>query len=257
MSIVLTTESTTVNVLPDRGAIVTSVVTGGTELLYLEPDTIASPTGAIRGGIPLLFPFAGELADGRLSASGTEMPRHGFARRKAWRVVERTASTVTMRLPIDAEISAGYPYAFGVDYVVSALAHGVRLDLIVENRSERSLPLAPGWHPYFPCPVGAKRACLLHVVPAAILPPEEPLACDVNVAAPGGRSVFPLADAGVFTLTFSAHLRTLEVWTLAGKPFVCVEPWVGPSNVINTTERVSVPPGGREHMWMAIERLPA
>src|SRR4051812_28164449 len=124
MSMTLRTGGTTVTLLPDRGAIVTSVVVGGAELLYLEPDTIGSPTGAIRGGVPLLFPFAGELADGRLLASGTELPRHGFARRKAWQVIAEDAGSVTMRLPADEEIAAAYPFALELEYIVSALPSG-------------------------------------------------------------------------------------------------------------------------------------
>src|SRR4029078_7561260 len=126
----------------------------------LDESTVESPDGAVRGGIPLLFPFAGELTDGVLNASRTSLPRHGFARRRPWTVVARSSDTLIMLLPADAEIAAQYPFAFDVTYEVIALARGVRINLRVHNRGPQPLPLAPGWHPYFPCAADRKRACL-------------------------------------------------------------------------------------------------
>jgi galactose mutarotase-like enzyme len=244
---------TEVTVMPSRGAIVTRVTVGGVDLLYLDQATLASPTGAIRGGIPLLFPFAGELRNGVLTATGTAMPRHGFARRAAWHVTSATSDRISMHLPFDDEAHAQYPFDCHVHQVVTAISGGVQIDLSVENRDARPLPLAPGWHPYFPCPRDRKRECLAQIVPAEDLT-AEPLACDVNVLAPsGGRLTFAVPGIGAVTLRFSAQLKTLEVWTLPDADFVCIEPWVGPSNVINTPDRIVVGVRERVVFSMGIE----
>ncbi len=73
---------------------------------------------------------------------------------------------------------------------------------------------------------------------------------------PIGRVDFDLPGVGRISLTFGPELKTLEVWTLSGKDFVCIEPWTGPSNVINTSDGLSVAPGERMQFWMAIEARP-
>jgi galactose mutarotase-like enzyme len=232
---------------------VTQVSVGGVELLYLDEATLASPTGAVRGGIPLLFPFAGELRNGVLTATGTTMPRHGFARRANWIVTSATADQISMHLPIDDDARTQYPFDCHVHQIVRALADGVQIDLSVENREARPMPVAPGWHPYFPCRLDRKRECLAQIVPAEDLT-SEPLACDVNVPAPsGGRTTFSLPAIGAITLRYSDQLKTFEVWTLPGADFVCIEPWVGPSNVINTPDRIVVGPRERVVFSMGIE----
>ncbi len=240
-------------VLPARGAFVSELTVNGVDVLYLEKDTLESPTGAVRGGIPLLFPFGGELADGRLIATGTEMPRHGFGRRKAWRVTRRSDESIAMRLVQDAETRAHYPFDFDAAHVVSATPRGVRIELHVENRGTLVMPIAPGWHPYFPCPVDRKLDCLRQILPETDLQ-ARPVACDVNVPVPpGGKVEFDLPDTGTVWLTCSANVKTLEVWTLPDRPFVCVEPWVGPTNVINTSDRIDIAPGTRVTLSMGIE----
>ena len=250
---VLRCAGVSVSVLPTRGAFVSALNVDGVDVLYLEKDTLDSPTGAVRGGIPLLFPFGGELADGRLLATGTHMPRHGFGRQNAWGVSRRTDASIAMQLVQDAGTHAQYPFEFDVEQVVTATPRGLTIDLHVDSRDTKPMPIAPGWHPYFPCPVAEKLACLRQLLPEGELQ-ARPVACDVNVpVATGGRVDFDLPGVGKIALTCSANVKTLEIWTLPERPFVCIEPWVGPTNVINTPDRIDVAPGKRVTLSMGIE----
>jgi len=83
-----------VEVVPERGALVTALRVGSHDVLYLDRDTLADPAKNVRGGIPLLFPFAGKLADETLTLTGTKMKQHGFARNRAWSVTERDAAWI-------------------------------------------------------------------------------------------------------------------------------------------------------------------
>jgi len=245
---------TEVTVLPDRGALVAGLEVSGRRVLYLDPTTVDSPTGAIRGGIPLLFPFAGELANGRLLATGTEVPRHGFARRKPWTVTALTSESISMALAPDSETRSQFPIDWEATYIVEARSRGVSIMLEVRNTDSGELPLAPGWHPYFPCPADRKLDCLREVLPADLVPLTEPITCDVNIQAPPQRRVdFTLPAIGTVRLTFSENLRTLEVWTPPDRELLCVEPWVGPSNTINTSEGLRLAPGRTARFSMAIE----
>src|SRR5690606_5004581 len=96
--------SVSARVSPARGAIATSLSIGGTELLYLDRETFHDPANNVRGGIPILFPFAGSLENGRLEASGTLIPQHGFARNQQWTVLSQSAAT--LRLGLESSPSA-------------------------------------------------------------------------------------------------------------------------------------------------------
>src|SRR4051794_23759870 len=75
-----------VEVIPERCALVTSFRVGDREVLYLDPATLVDPAKNVRGGIPVLFPMAGKLANERYAVDGREysMKQHGFARNRAW-----------------------------------------------------------------------------------------------------------------------------------------------------------------------------
>ena len=64
-------------VAPARGALVTRLRVGDREVLYLDRATLDDPSKNVRGGVPLLFPFAGKLADDTLTLTGTKMKQHG------------------------------------------------------------------------------------------------------------------------------------------------------------------------------------
>src|SRR5689334_3644577 len=50
-------------IVPERGAIVTRLTVDGRDVLFMDYDTLADPTKSIRGGVPVLFPFAGALPE--------------------------------------------------------------------------------------------------------------------------------------------------------------------------------------------------
>ena len=53
---------------------------GGQPLFYLSPTALLQPGKAIRGGVPLCWPWFGPAPD------GTGRPAHGFARNLPWRL---------------------------------------------------------------------------------------------------------------------------------------------------------------------------
>jgi galactose mutarotase-like enzyme len=243
------------HVAPARGAIVTGVTVGDRELLFMDRSTLTDPAKSVRGGIPLLFPFAGRLDGDRLVHAGTTMKQHGFARNKAWQVVEHRVDTLRLALEDDAETRAVYPHAFRVDYVITLLPAGIALELRIQNRGATPMPVAPGWHPYFPCPSAGKPRVRPLDVPqldAARFTPDEEF--DFGVTAPAdGRATFDIPELGHLSLTFAPELRFLQCWGLPVRDFICLEPFLGPNNTINTGARLDVPPGGSRRLWMRAE----
>jgi galactose mutarotase-like enzyme len=229
-------------VVPERGALVTALRVGTRDVLYLDPETLADPTKNVRGGIPLLFPFAGKLADETLTLTGTKMKQHGFARNRAWTVTERDAGSLTMTLAADAETRAQFPFEFTAHHRVMIVPGGIQLELAI-IAGDRDVPVSPGWHPYFTI----ARAEKASVRPGTTDDDHE---FDFGFAAPvDGRSRF--APPGI-ALEASPDLRHLQIWSQPGKPFVCIEPFFGPAGTINTEQRGWVRAGTARTFWMRI-----
>ena len=131
--VVLASGDVRVEIVPERGALVTSLRVAGRELLYLDRATLDDPSKNVRGGIPLLFPFAGKLADGRFTLAGTTMKQHGFARDRAWQVTERDDTTARMTLAADDATRALYPYDFTAHHRALLLPRGLQLELTLKS----------------------------------------------------------------------------------------------------------------------------
>jgi len=227
-------------IVPERGALVTALRVGARDVLYLDRSTLDDPTKNVRGGIPLLFPFAGKLVDETFTLTNTKMKQHGFARNRAWTVTERDAASLQMTLVADAETRAQYPFELTVHHRAMIVPDGLQLELTIIAGAQ-ALPISPGWHPYFACPTADKAR-----VHDGFTDERE---FDFGTIAPiDGHSQF----ANGITLEASPELRHLQFWSQPGKPFVCLEPFYGPAGTINTDQRGWVPAGQARTFWMRI-----
>jgi galactose mutarotase-like enzyme len=245
-------------VAPARGAIVTALSVGGRDVLFMDRATLVDPAQSVRGGIPLLFPFAGRLDGDLLVHAGTTMKQHGFARNKAWTVAEQHAGMLRLALEDEADTRAVYPHAFRLEQTVTLLRHGAHIELAIHNRGPDPMPVAPGWHPYFPCASADKpRVKPLDVAgldPARFAPDAE---FDFGVTAPvAGRASFDVPALGRLVLGYSPEMRFLQCWGLPERDFICLEPFVGPNNTINTASRIKIAPGQTRTLWMRVEVAP-
>lgn len=243
---------------PARGVLVTRLAVAGQELLFLDEATLLDPSRNVRGGIPLLFPFAGK------APPGSPLPQHGFARRRAWEVLtatnDGTRAWVECVLRDDAESRAAWPWAFELRYAVTLAEGALSLEWTLSNRDPKPLPLHFGIHPYFR--VGEKarvrvegasglafdnRAQVDRHVDAVDFTDGE---VDLHFPAPASRRTRLERGAGpAVELEWSSQFDTLVLWTLPGQPFVCVEPWSGRGGV--PAERV-VAPGESEHLSVVL-----
>jgi galactose mutarotase-like enzyme len=241
-------------VVPARGAITTALRVDGKELLYLDRATLEDPSKNVRGGVPVLFPFAGKLADETFAPAGTRMKQHGFGRNKPWSVVLRRADHLRLSLIEDADTRAQYPYAYQVEHSVQVLPRGLLITLLVLNIGDRPLPVSPGWHPYFCCPA-ARKADLRGDVPG--LTPglfRDDREFDFGLPAPAnGRARFDVPGLGELCLSFSPEMRHMQFWSQPGRDFVCLEPFWGPNDTVNSDRRLDVAPGEARALWLRIE----
>src|SRR5262245_10490375 len=130
-----------------HGAHVTHYRSAGQQpLLFLSERSRFATGQAIRGGVPVIFPWFGART------GHPEAPDHGFARTREWAVesVEHAQDgsvAVTLALEDDDATRRTWPHAFGVR---QRAVFGTRLEITleVENRSDRPFQVEEALHTY-------------------------------------------------------------------------------------------------------------
>jgi glucose-6-phosphate 1-epimerase len=120
---------------------------GQRPVLFLSPKSLFTPGKAIRGGVPIIFPWFGARSDGKPG------PAHGFARTSEWAVEGtklRNDGNVEITLALSPnETTEGFGYAsFLLRFRVTI---GSSLEMELETRNEASEPLTyeEALHAYF------------------------------------------------------------------------------------------------------------
>jgi len=129
-----------------HGAHITSwKPTGKEEVLFLSSQSRWEQGHAIRGGIPICFPWFGGKAD------DPKAPAHGFVRTKAWQLetIARVEDgvTVSMSTESDEDTKRWWPAEFRLVYRVT-FASELRLELVVTNTGKASLRFEEALHAY-------------------------------------------------------------------------------------------------------------
>jgi glucose-6-phosphate 1-epimerase len=131
-----------------QGAQVTAWQPSGERpILFTSPNSAFAPARAIRGGIPIVFPWFGP------SRHTPTAPQHGFARTATWHLdaVETTAGvSLTLTLSLgDCDVrSSFWPERFRAIYIVT-FAQTLSLHLAVQNRATRPIVFEEALHSYF------------------------------------------------------------------------------------------------------------
>jgi D-hexose-6-phosphate mutarotase len=139
--LVITTPASTAEIYL-HGAQVTSFQKNGEPpLLWLSAQSLFARDKAIRGGVPICFPWFGPRPGA---------PAHGYARLTEWNLAATSACpdgrvTVRLRLP---ENLAETPYSGSVEYIVTVGAT-LTLELQVTNHSGESVTFEEILHTYF------------------------------------------------------------------------------------------------------------
>jgi len=129
-----------------HGAQVTSwAPSGAEEVLFLSRQTLWQDGHAIRGGIPICFPWF------RAKADDPHAPAHGFVRTKAWQLesISRNGDAVIVSLSTesDEDTRKWWPGEFRLVHRVT-FGSQLKLELTVTNLGATSLRLEEALHAY-------------------------------------------------------------------------------------------------------------
>lgn len=245
------------DISPERGGIVTGLSVGGKSVLYLDRASFLDGTKNVRGGIPILFPYAGKLDGEIFVAAGTKMKQHGFGRNSVWTKVSEGPGTLTIRLSSSDETRAVYPYEFCAEQTCTLLPRGLLVELSIVNRSTKPMPVSPGWHPYFNCAADKKATVRGNVQGLGADSFGDDREFDFGLLPPAdGKTAFDVPALGKLEIGFSPEMRHMQFWSQPGKPFICLEPFFGPNNTVNTAARCDIAPGAGRSFYMKLELDP-
>jgi galactose mutarotase-like enzyme len=261
---------------------------GPRELLFLHDWFWEAAYCKTRGGWPFLFPICGRLERGGeqdaylFNGAVRKLPIHGFSLRVPWTVQDTgRVDELVLRLADSEATRELYPFAFEVTVTYRAENGALVCEQSYTNRGPTVMPYYAGFHPYFltPPPGPGKDAATVDFKPtrrylynpqltdvvASREPPRPPLSitdasihealCGVGADA---EARLRLADG------LTIHLKPegvedksmfpyLQLYTMAEKPFYCIEPWMGHPNGLNTVAVARLLPPG--HTERAVLRL--
>jgi glucose-6-phosphate 1-epimerase len=116
------------------------------EVLYLSPNSQFQEGRAIRGGIPVCFPWFGDKADDPTA------PAHGFVRTREWRLESIELSgrdvVVAMSIESDDDMRKWWPFDFRL---ICRASFGLQLkvELVVTNTGASRFSFEEALHAYF------------------------------------------------------------------------------------------------------------
>ncbi len=130
-----------------HGAQVTSWrPTGSEEVIFLSQKSHWEDGRAIRGGIPVCFPWF------RAKADNPQAPAHGFVRTKSWELLsvkkENEAVVVTLATGSDEASRQWWPYEVRVVHRIT-VGSELKLELIVTNTGAVPLQFEEALHTYY------------------------------------------------------------------------------------------------------------
>jgi galactose mutarotase-like enzyme len=261
------------------------------EALYWSREVVDRYPQDMYAGSPILFPLVSKnrVADRehtyRWGGRFYEMPQHGLARRKPWRVVRQEPEVLELELTDDENTRANYPFPFCYRLVYRLEDGRLHWEQRVENPGPGPLPFSSGFHPYFFVPLtpegrrGEGRVQLPRCREVAAVgfwektrqrdqPPRslsvnDPFAGtlfftdlerrEVHLTDPVRRLVVRLNWEGAPTY------RYLALWTRSPEsPFFCIEPWTAlPNSFTRKDDLVILDPGEvfEAAFWLDVEEM--
>lgn len=219
---------------------------------------------------PLLFPIVGTLKSNTYFYQDKpySLTRHGFARDRDFEVESRSADTITFLLRSDDSTRANYPFDFELRIIYRLSTGGLSTTYQVRNPSPQTLYFSVGGHPAFKVPLVPDTSYTDYYLEfdRPVTAPRWPISKDGLIerdpqpllentrTLPLTKDLFA-KDALVLKHPASASValrsaRTerglrmdfsgfpfLGIWAAPGADFVCIEPWCGIADSVDSNQQ--------------------
>jgi galactose mutarotase-like enzyme len=209
----------------------------------------------------------GKLLHNKYSLYGKSfsLPQHGFARDRLFQLVEQTTDTLRMRLEWDEASLKVFPYRFHLEVWYILRGKALEVSLRVFHTNTEPMYFSLGGHPGFTCPLYPgesfedyylefphKETAPRHLLSDGLRSgATEPCLVDSQrlplVAELFEKDAIVLSDlvSRKVQLCSSSRGPVLEmrfpnsylfgIWTKPGAPFICLEPWQGWADSVDST----------------------
>lgn len=126
--------------------VISYIPVGEEDILWMSDKSLFQEGKAIRGGIPICFPWFGP------NLTDSTKPQHGFARLSTWEVKTATVNTntisITLELKDTAATKALWPFSFTAQIIVT-IDTSLELTLRCINTDNKAFEYSDALHSYF------------------------------------------------------------------------------------------------------------
>lgn len=215
---------------------------------------------------PVLFPIVGTLKNNQYQHKNKtySLSRHGFAREMEFQLIEKSDNTATFSLVSNIETLKIYPFDFEFRIIYTLEKNQLKIGYGVYNKGKDSMFFSVGAHPAFALPlpfedysieVEKDEILTYHLLESDLISNTTQAVATENKKF---RLNYPLfeKDALIFKSLQSESLTIFEkdkallkiefndfpnlgIWTKNNAPFICIEPWFGYSDSVESNGRLS------------------
>ena len=223
---------------------------------------------------PNLFPIIGSMKDDSYIFNGKtyHMPKHGFVRHnEAIKLVEQTENSLTFSLKQNEQLSKWFPFNFEFLLKYTLIENTLTLTHTVKNLGDSDMYFSIGGHPAFKCPFYDGENYTHYHLEFEHLETAESYLLDMptGLVTEKTKPVFDTKntinlkpdlfneDALIFkdltsrkvalvSKTYGEILNVsfndfnyLGIWAKPNAPYVCIEPWLGIADTVNTNQQLT------------------
>ena len=211
---------------------------------------------------PILFPIVGTLKNNIYHYNDVSytMSRHGFAREMEFKLIDHQVNKAIFSLHSSEETMKIYPFKFELQIIYTLFDNSLNIEYKVVNTGDSLMPFSIGAHPAIALADVFENYSLEFEKDEALqqYTLENDLISTVTKVINLKDNQLDLSydlfknDALIFKSLTSRSLTILEnqkpflklnfekfpslgIWTKINAPFICIEPWFGYSDTINST----------------------
>lgn len=210
--------------------------------------------------------YAGESLCCDLFADSSEAEgTHGAARHMPWPTMvswsvvgvdTNKRAAITLKLESNKDTKRKFPFDFELTFVYELREGQLRVHQTYENKTNRPMPMYAGFHPYFL----TLRKRLRYQTDAThyfdyndetdngftgVVDLTDKVESVVFTDAKEPRISFELPDGiankgRTIGMDYGREFKYVVLWSVPGKPFVCVEPWMALSGSLHTGQGLTL-----------------
>ena len=226
---------------------------------------------------PILFPFVGKIKGGFYKITGKKykMKNHGFASRKIFKISEQSLSKLVLVLESNPSTLKIYPFKFRLTVCYSLEGNELKVTNTVENIDTKNIFFSIGAHPGFNIPFVPNEKFEDYFIEFDTTEVADRIVLSKPKGYPtdsllrnylGNGNILPLNHdlfldrviilRGLKSKTLTIRSKNskrgirvkgidkfpyLGIWTFVKKdePFVCIEPWYGISDYVNSSGEIA------------------